>query len=181
MSLKEAYSAPVSGLVRVAAVLLMLCAVDVHAQSDFTPTFEESESRGVAFHRFVRPGDVPMQVEVLGHVRSPGLYEVHRETDLSRLLALTGGVSEGLRSSGERVSLNVDLYRRNGDRQTLIFSAPLDSMLVAGQPPPPLSDGDVINVNGTVHRTFSWRDTLSIATSAASLALFIERLIRIMG
>lgn len=163
------------------AVVLLLVSGDVRAQSDLATGFDNGETQGVSYHRFVRPGDVPMQVEVLGLVRSPGLYEVNLETDVSRLLALAGGISEGLRSSGENVSLRVNLYRKAGDQQNLIYTVPLDSMFVTNRPPPPLMDGDVLNVSGKVERAFSWRDTLSIATSAAALALFIERLIRIAG
>ncbi len=164
-----------------AAALLLLFAGGARAQSDLGPSFEDSESQGVSFHRYIRPGDVPVQVEVLGHVRSPGLYEVSMETDVSRLLALAGGLSEGLRSSDETVRLEVNLYRRNGDRQDLVYTVPMDSLFVAGQSHPRLQDGDVVNVSGTVKRSFNWRDSLRIATSAASLALFVERLIRIMG
>lgn len=160
---------------------MLAFANDAGAQSGGPDPFGSDGAKGVAFHRFLQAGEVPMLVEVVGHVRSPGLYEVSLDTDLSRMLALAGGTSEGLRSSGERVELRVDLYREEANRQNLIYTMPLDSLFIAGHPYPDLRDGDVINVHGTVERKFSWRDTLSIATSAAALALFVERLIRILG
>lgn len=170
-----------SSLMGLLGLVLVLFPVRVGAQSQSLDLFSGGESQGVAFHRFIQSGEIPIQIKVLGHVRSPGLYEVSLETDLARILALAGGNSGGLPSSGERLNLRVDLYRSAAQRQSLVYTIPLDSLFIAGQPYPKLQDGDVVNIDGTIERKFSWRDTLSIATSAAALALFVDRLIRIIG
>ena len=167
---------PGSGVL-LAALLLV---GDVRGQSEGVFPMEAREAISVSYHRFVRPGEVPMNVEVMGLVRSPGVYEVGLNTDLGRMLALAGGSSEGLRSSGEDVKLRVDLYRPDASGRRLIYSTSLDSLFLESVPYPELQEGDVINVHGTVKKRFGWRDSLSIATSAAALALFIERLTRLV-
>ena len=162
-----------------ALTVTLLMAAEVRGQSEMAFPIDSREQVGVAYHRFIRSGEVPMHVEVLGLVRSPGVYEVGQNTDLGTMLALAGGTSEGLRSNGELVKLTVDVYRNDAGGRTLIFTQSMDSMFVASRPHPTLREGDVINVHGVVERKFSWRDTLSIATSAAALALFVERLVRL--
>ncbi|MCH8960503.1 MAG: SLBB domain-containing protein, partial [Bacteroidetes bacterium] len=48
-------------------------------------------AEGSSYHVFAKPGEATVQIQVLGNVKFPGIYEVGVGTDLGQLLALTGG------------------------------------------------------------------------------------------
>lgn len=160
-------------------LLLLFLAPAAHAQT--VGRVGNITAEGTAYHVFARPGEATVQVLVLGGVSSPGLYEVGAGTDLGQLLALTGGppVAQGGRANQE-VHVTVRLYRESGGTRTVLYEAPLEQMLAAPAAYPTLQDGDVFSVETVVieKQGFAFRDVLTLLSTAATIALVIERIAR---
>jgi hypothetical protein len=125
---------------------------------------------------YAQPGQATVQVLVWG--RQSGVYEVPDSTDLDMLLTLAGGPELGPRSEREKpTKVTVRLYRPKQDRQDPMFEAPLDRMLTGEAAYPTLENGDIVVVETVRPSRFTWRDGLSLLTTAASLALLTLRII----
>jgi protein involved in polysaccharide export with SLBB domain len=79
-------------------------------------------------------------VSLLGSVARPGDYEIGEEGHLAALLALVGGVS------GQAALAEARLTRIGPDQRKETRSLDLGQVLVAGAPPLPLQNGDVLFV-----------------------------------
>src|SRR5690606_8678447 len=135
----------------------------------------EVEASQAAYYSFLRTGEVPIEVFVLGSVRSTGVYAVGLGTTLDQLLALTGGVSLG-EGRLER-DVKVRLYHEVGGNRVLSYEQPLGQVLSGSPPLPSLEDGDVVVVD-VQRRGASWftlDNTLRLISVATSLILLIDR------
>lgn len=139
--------------------------------------FGDYDAVSTSYHKFVLPGEVSINVLVLGSVGQAGLYEVGRETDLGRLVALTGA-SLGEARSNEKRRVTLRLFRDGSNRRDIVYEASFEDFLSLPDAYPRLADGDVLVIESTVKARFGWRDALSIVTGAAALTLAIERVTR---
>jgi hypothetical protein len=135
------------------------------------------QAEGTSYYVYARPGQNTIQVTVLGSGVQTGIYELGEGTDLERLVAL-GGYSPGVRQSSNDRSVSIQLYRNSDGQRELIYDASLEAMIAAEAPAPMLQMGDIARIEVVDRERFSWRDGLSIATAAASIALFLERITR---
>ena len=129
-----------------------------------------------AYYSFLRTGEVPIEVFVLGEVQSPGVYAVGLGTDLDHLLALAGGVAYG--SSEERLErdVNVRLYHQAGGNRTLSYEQSLDRVLAGTPALPTLEDRDVVVVDAKAQQNwFTFDNALRVFTAVATLILIVER------
>lgn len=136
----------------------------------------------VAYFYHARPGEPTVQVSVWGTVPRPGIYEVPDTTEIDKLLTMAGGVPLEPRSEGQdRPEVTIRLFRpRDGGQRSLLFEAPMDSMLAGTAPSyPNLGDNDILVVETKTDRSFTWRDGLSIGSSLLSVGLLIVRIIDI--
>ncbi len=155
-------------------VALMLASpISSYAQID------RQNPRQVAFYRHVEPGQATMQVRVWGDVSSAGLYEVQAGTDMLELLFLAGGPSGGIGRSTERRNTTLQLSRKSGDVWGIVFEADLDALTNRQQPYPPIVDGDALNIDVKVKRTFGWRDMLTILGAVGTAVIIYDRVDRI--
>ena len=131
------------------------------------------EQSGTSYHAFVRPGEVTVEVLVLG-AGSDGLYEVGLDTRLDQLLALSGGA---LMTKEAQDETTIRLFRQEGGQRTLIYESSLERMLLEPGQYPALQDGDVFVVERPEEDSggFTWRDGISLVSSIASLTLIILR------
>lgn len=127
------------------------------------------EAGGTSYFTFSRPGQNTIEVIMLGDVGQSGLYRIGEDTDLSRLLALSGGPG-----GGNRGNTTVRLYRPTNGHRDLIFEAELDDFIAGSDAVPALETGDVIRVETS--QGFDWRDTVRILTAVSSLTFTILRL-----
>lgn len=158
-------------------LLVVLSALPAVAQEEVSAA--EVGSTNAAYYSFLRTGEVPIEVFVLGEVRDPGVYAVGLGTDLDHLLALAGGVSYG--SQEERLvrDVTVRLYDSTGGNRVLTYEQPLDRVLAGSPPLPTLDDGDVVVVDVQAKRGwFTFDNTLRVFTAVASLVLVVERIAR---
>lgn len=122
------------------------------------------EPRDVIFVPVIGP-----VVGITGDVNSPGIYELHGETDLRRVLKLAGGVSafgyaqriqvERIDNHQRRIALDVDLRALDGARFVVG-----DGDLVKVFPVLPLQQ-NVVVLKGNVNRpgTYQWRQGMRVS------------------
>jgi hypothetical protein len=151
---------------------------------------EMRQNSNVAYFYHAEPGEATVQVSVWGTIPATGIYEVPDSTDLDKLLTMAGGIPIGSRQEGrEAQRFTVRVYRLGGasdrdrpasgrgggsadDGRTLLFEARVDSMLAGRTDYPLLRDDDVVVVEAVQPRPpFTWRDVISIVSSAGTLVL----------
>jgi hypothetical protein len=151
----------------------LLGAAGVAAQPVATP--------GIAVHRYHEPGEPVIAVDVWGSIRQTGRFYIAPDTGLLELLALAGGPP--LQPETEQVNREVilRLSRLSGGERRVVFEANVDSLSSGGVVPPPLLNEDLITVNSTVDKPFTWQDGLTIVAGVASLTLLILRITDMAG
>jgi hypothetical protein len=118
-----------------------------------------------------------VQVSLWG-VPQSGIYEVPDSTDLDKLLTMSGGLSLGPRSEGQkRPRTTVRLYRPRTSRQEPLFEASMERMLAGNATYPTLEDDDIVMVETIQPDRFTWRDGLSLTSTALSMTLLVLRII----
>lgn len=166
------------GMIGSALLLYVLTAVPLaHAQE--YGRVEKTESNVNSYFYHVQPGNATVQVQVLGDVGASGLYEVDQGTDLGQLLALSGGPFSNSRQHLTRRTVTVRLYRHQSPTRELFYEADLEHAMTDTEAYPTLQDGDVLSVEITERRRFSWRDGFTIVNTVALLALAAERFSRV--
>ncbi|PAP75957.1 SLBB domain-containing protein [Rubrivirga marina] len=134
---------------------------------------ESADTNASSFY-YVRPGTASVRVQVLGAVRSPGLYEVSEGTGLGPLLALAGGPTLGTMPADTRTVVTIRLHRPRGGSTELVYEGSFEP--TAGVVLPTLQDGDVVVTEARSRRTISWRDAIQVISAVGVVALAIDRL-----
>jgi len=142
---------------------------------------EQTETNIGAYHKYVVPGVPTVLVQVLGTVRAPGLYELRADTDLGKLLALSGGPVLGPREESKKRRVIIKLFRPNSNSAVgavPLYEAVLDEAVATPGHYPPLQDGDVLIVEVVERSGFKIVNVLRIANVIALIALATERVSR---
>jgi protein involved in polysaccharide export with SLBB domain len=135
-------------------------------------------SPGVSVYRYAEPGQPTMDIRVWGAVRTPGVYQVERDTDLVELLTLAGGPLYDREIPNVERTVTVRLSRGESGRQ-VVFEAPLAALFAEATVPPALQPGDVISVDVEVRQRFGWRDTLAVVSSVGTLAVIVLNILNL--
>jgi hypothetical protein len=156
--------------------LLLVAAVAVPAAAQPGASASEVGETNTAYYSFLRTGEVPIEVFVLGEVRAPGVYAVGLGTELDHLLALAGGMAYSSTEEGIERNVVVRLYHAPGGNRVLAYEQPLDRVLAGSPPLPTLEDGDVVVVDVDVQRSWlTFDNALRVVTALASIFLVIDR------
>ncbi len=119
-------------------------------------------------------GTVKMNINIWGHVKSPGIYTVYDGIDLLSLLSFAGGPKEGAKLS------QVCLYRQNPETEKIEKTViDLDHYLDSGEPMPPVEvlPNDTFYIPETTYSFLvSQASLLNTALTIVSIALQIERI-----
>lgn len=119
-----------------------------------------------------------VRVYVWGAVREPGVYEVGPTYDAQGILSLAGGpLSTTLRNNQSR-EVVVRIYKSGSGEAEPVYEQPLDAFVQGAVPPPPLEDGDVIEVETRDRDGWTTRDTLTAVGVTASAILAVSQLLR---
>jgi hypothetical protein len=160
------------------AAMLVGLATAVPVQAQEFGRIQETETNASYFF-YAQPGEATIQVAVWG-VPQPGLYEVPDSTDLDRLLSLAGGIPMQARREGRKPPrITVRLYRPEQSRQDPLLEARVQDLLQGEVGAPQLRENDVIVVETVQPDPFTWRDALSVVSTAASLVLLGLRIFRL--
>lgn len=138
---------------------------------------EETTSNIPSYFYYVLPGAPTVQVDVLGTVRAPGLYELTEGTDVGQLLALSGGPVLMVRQRASRREVTVKLFRPSSNGGAPFYEAVLEQAVGDPEGYPVLRDGDVLTVEVTEQARFTWRDVSSVVGTIGVLVLAVERLL----
>lgn len=138
---------------------------------------EETTSNIPSYFYHVLPGAPTVQVDVLGTVRAPGLYELTEGTDVGQLLALAGGPVLMVRQRVLRREVTIRLFRSSSNGGAPIYESVLEQAVGDPETYPVLQDGDVLAVEVTERARITWRDISSIVGTIGVLALAVERLL----
>jgi len=108
-------------------------------------------------------GSISMNINVWGHVITPGLHLIHEGTDLISLLSLVGGPKDGANLKEIRLyretpdadgisSYTIDLEKfiKSGDRSNLIKINPNDTLII-----PQKTSSFLLTQAGSINTLFS--------------------------
>lgn len=156
---------------------LALATVSVSAQTEQGRLGRSEMVRSTApgYYIYHQPGEATIQVAVEGTVRNPGLYEIAVGTELSRLLALSGGPAYDARQPDQRQRVEIRLFRPDAGQ---VYAATLQDLSSNPDPVPGLREGDSVVVEVVTKRTFGWQDVFTIAGGVAAVAYLIDAIAR---
>ncbi len=140
--------------------------------------YEQTESNISSYYHFVQPGTRTVQVEVIGSVKLPGLYELSEGTDLGQLVALAGGPELGTGQSTNKRTISVFLYRPQSFGSRPLYEENLTGFIADSGSYPEMRDGDVLLMEVVEQVKFGWRDMLSILGAVGSIAFAYDTLTR---
>jgi hypothetical protein len=138
----------------------------------------QETNTNTAYFYYAQPGQATVQIYVWGAAQA-GIYEIPDGTSLARLLTMTGGVSRGTRQEGkEPLRINVRLYRPKQSREDPLLETRAQDVLQGNVEMQQLQENDIVVVETIQPDPFTWRDALSILTTATSITLLVLRLLR---
>jgi protein involved in polysaccharide export with SLBB domain len=161
-----------------ASIGVLLLVPFAQAQSEFNRV-DQTRSNAGTYVFFTQPGAATLQVQVLGTVRTPGLYEVSEGTTMGQLMALSGGPPLNVRSGKTKVTTTVRLYRPNPAGSALLYEGLLEDGISDPARYPTLQDDDVIMVDVTQRQPFGWRDAARVIGAVGVVVLTAGRVARI--
>ena len=136
---------------------------------------EQIENQTNAYYSYVIPGAQTVQIQVMGAVPSPGLYEVPAGTPLNQLLSLTGGPMMGPRAKLNPRKVHIRVYRP-ALSEPLILDTEFEQAISDPASWPVFQDGDVMEVDVVERQRISWRDIIAIVNTAAILVFTYDRI-----
>lgn len=159
-----------SSAVVILALLALVGTVDVKAQS--LGRVESTESNSSDYYYYVQPGERTIQVNLIGAVRSPGLYEIGTNVTLGQILALAGGPTMNARQKRNKRTTEVRVIRDGRITYNVNIEEAETPYVDFGG----LQEGDIVRVDVLESTPFGWRDGLQIVTATASLVLIVDRI-----
>ncbi len=135
---------------------------------------EQIENNAPGYYRHHMPGEATIQVQVEGAVLNPGLYEVADETNMSQVLALSGGprVESRDRQNNRRVELRIVRPEMG-----MIYGATLGDAISNPSIVPPLCHQDALLVEVVDRRQFGWQDAATLIGAAGTVAFLAQLLL----
>jgi NADH:ubiquinone oxidoreductase subunit F (NADH-binding) len=150
---------------------LFFCPGQMFAQTESNIGGSKSGSSSAAYYYISKPGEITMPINLWGHVRNPGRYEVPISTDIVQLVSYAGGpMSEADLGSVKiaRVVRGVDAMR------TVEFDVNLDHLDKLDEKARRLEPGDTIFIDA---HSVTFREIFDIATTTALLASTVVNII----
>ena len=158
-------------LIAAVCTVLLLCPGRLLAQMDSNIGVSKSGASSAAYYYISKPGEITMSINLWGHVRNPGRYEVPISTDIVQLVSYAGGpMSEANLSSVKisRVVRGVDAVR------TVEFDVNLNHLDKLDEKARRLEPGDTIFIDATA---ITFREVFDIATTTALNAATIANVL----
>ena len=163
--------------------LLLILAASALLSPAAAQELREDEGRiatAPGYFTYYLPGERTTQASVVGTVRAPGYYLVSNGTDLGELLALAGGPAIATLSTDIERTVTIRLYRATtGGTREAIYERTAEAFARDAEPYPVLLDGDTVEVTTVERRRRTYRDTLTIVGSVASVVIAVTQVVRI--
>lgn len=130
----------------------------------------------VAVFRYAAPGEPTKDIRVWGAVRTAGIYQVESDATLLDVLTLAGGPAIPTTSDRVEQTVRVEVLRNPNGARSVVLATTLDALTDEDVTLPDLRDGDLVSLTSETRQRFTWRDVISVASSAASIALLVIRI-----
>ncbi|MGA9117521.1 MAG: SLBB domain-containing protein [Bacteroidota bacterium] len=156
------------------AALLAGCVPQMAAAQAQESGLASGLARGAtaSYYYIGKPGELTMQVNVWGFVRSPGRYEVPSGTDLVQLLSFAGGPTEGADMDDVRITR---VIRRDTTVTRIVIEVDLEDLHLVEPAKLALYPGDTIFIDHTAWLTV--RDVFSFMTTAAIISSAVVQIV----
>ena len=127
---------------------------------------------GASYYYVGKPGELTMQINVLGFVQKPGRYEVAGSTDLLELLAYAGGAT----ADGDLQEVRVTRFVTSGNAVTKQeYTVNIQNLDKTELSKLSLLPGDTIYVGHT--SWFVLRDVFAVVTTAALITAAVAQVV----
>ncbi len=160
---------------RTGFVLLLLLVGVSEISAQRIGRVEQIENNTNGYYSFVLPGAQTVQIQVMGAVPSPGLYEVPSGTPLNQLLSLTGGPMMGPRARLTPRTVKIKVFRP-AMSTPLIYETEFQQAISDPASWPVFQDGDVMEVEVIERQRIGWRDVVALINTAAIIIFTFDRI-----
>jgi protein involved in polysaccharide export with SLBB domain len=153
-------------------IILLGCSGQLLAQTmDSNIGVSKSGASSAAYYFISKPGEITMSVNLWGHVRNPGRYEVPISTDIVQLISYAGGPS----SEADLGTVKIARVVRGVDAiRTVEFDVSLKRLDKLDEKARRLEPGDTIFIDSI---SVTFREVFDIATTTALIAATIMNVI----
>lgn len=162
-------------MVRLLLIALMLvltaCAAVPPAAAQETNILSHSGASSAAYYYISKPGEITMPINVWGHVRNPGRYEVPISTDLVQLVSYAGGPLAQANLSSVRISRVV---RRDDAIRTVDYEVNLDRLDRLDEKARDLEPGDTVYIEA---ESYSFREIFDLVTTLAIVTASVANVV----
>lgn len=163
--------------IAVIALLVLVAAAPRPGHGQSFERVEEMTSNINSYYYHVRPGAASIEVYAMGTIGAPGIYRIEEDTNLKKLLALSGGPVLNPRMQRTNRRITVRVYRAGAD-DPVVYEAEFEGAITRSTESPTLRNGDIVTVQIVESEPFQWRDVLNIVTATTTVGLMIGRIAR---
>ena len=156
-------------MMRITNGLIAAAAFVFYAQPALGQSFEggHSGTSAAAYYYITKPGEITIQVNLWGHVRNPGRYEVPISTDLIQLISFAGGPLVEANLGSVRITRGVS-SRKVEFSMNLNHLDQLDDQSIRLQP------GDTILIEAS---SFTFQAFVGVITTAAIITAAVANVL----
>jgi hypothetical protein len=127
----------------------------------------QTSAGAAAYYYISKPGEITMSINLWGHVRNPGRYEVPISTDIIQLLSYAGGPMAHADLGSVKVARVV---RREDAIRTVEFNVNLDRLDKLDDKARDLEPNDTVFIEPS---PFGWEQAFTVLTTLAIVATAI--------
>jgi hypothetical protein len=170
-----------NNLFRIKLIAILLC-LEVLAPSGLFAQVGQggissiSGSGATTNFRFAEPNELTIVVNLLGSVQRPGRYEISRSIDLTNLLSLAGGPTDGANLDDIKITR---MILKSATAERTEIGVNLSNLAKLNEADLVLRQGDVVFVGRNSGVTF--QEVLSYLTSAAVVTTAVISIVVLTG
>ena len=116
-----------------------------------------------------------MTVYVLGGAGRGGVWLVEQDIAFVELLSVLNVASPLREQQDRRTRIILSVYRGQGNQRELIYTASLKEAIEGNEPPPTITNGDVLVVEPITRNRLTVRTVSSVISAVSGIALLIIR------
>jgi hypothetical protein len=131
----------------------------------------QTSASAAAFYYISKPGEITMSINLWGHVRNPGRYEVPISTDLIQLLSYAGGPLGGANLGSVKVARVV---RRDDMIRTVEYMVNLDRLDRLDDKARKLEPNDTVFIEPSA---FGWEQAFNVVGTIALIVTAVANAI----
>ncbi len=158
-------------LVLLVCLLVALVAAPTTAKGQETNLLSHSGASSAAYYYISKPGEITMPINLWGHVRNPGRYEVPISTDIVQLVSYAGGPLPEANLSSVRINRTV---RRDDAIRTVEYEVNLNHLDRLDEKARDLEPGDTVFIEAS---SYSFREVFDLVTTLAIVTASVANVV----